>query len=198
MRSVVRTLVGVVAVAVLGGGVAACGPMQMGAAAIVGDQRITAASVNGPAREVHRIAPVVEQQGGNVPAGIVLARIVNILVTRLAQEEGVRWTQGDIDAAIARATQGQGLRPNQVYTVPLFGNARAQLPTDEAKAYGRALYLAGVLVQRYGGQDQLAKRLSSLARRIGVRVNPRYGNFDYSTLSLRLTYGGLWVKASSG
>lgn len=197
MRSVVRALVGVVAVAVLGGGVAACGPVKMGAAAVVGDERITAASVDGPAREVHKLAPVVEQQGGNVPAGIVLAKVVNVLVTRLAKEEGVGWTQGDVDAAIARATQGQGLRPNQVYTVPLFGNARAELPTDEAKAYGRALYLESVLEKRYGGPDELAKRLSSLARRIGVEVNPRYGDFDYSTLSLRLNYGGLWVKASS-
>ncbi|MBO0826577.1 MAG: hypothetical protein J2P24_02235, partial [Streptosporangiales bacterium] len=166
MRSVVRALVGVVALAVLGGGVAACGPVQMGAAAIVGDERITVASVNGPARDVHRLAPVVEQQGGNVPAGIVLARVVNILVTRLAKEEGVGWTQGDVDAAIAKATQGQGLQPNQVYTVPLFGNARAELPTEEAKAYGRALYLAGALEQRFGGADELAKRLTSLARRV--------------------------------
>ncbi|MBO0829260.1 MAG: hypothetical protein J2P24_15915, partial [Streptosporangiales bacterium] len=74
---------------------------------------------------------------------------------------------------------------------------RAELPTEEAKAYGRALYLAGALEQRFGGADELAKRLTSLARRVGVRVNPRYGDFDYSTLNLRLTYGGLWVKASS-
>lgn len=197
MRSVVRALVGVVAGAVLVGGVAACSPVKMGAAAVVGDQRIKAASVDGPAREVHRLAPVVEQQGGNVPAGIILAKVVNVLVTRLAKEEGIGWTQGDIDNAIAKATQGQGLQPNQVYTVPLFGNASAQLPTDEAKAYGRALYLDGVLEKRYGGAGELAKRLTALARRIGVHVNPRYGDFDYSTLSLHLTYGGLWVKASS-
>jgi hypothetical protein len=197
VRSVVRALVGVVAGAVLVGGVAACGPVQMGAAAVVGDQRISAASVDGPAREVHRLAPVVEQQGGNVPAGIVLAKVVNTLVTKLAKEQGIGWTQGDIDAAIAKATQGQGLQPNQVYTVPLFGNARAQLPTDEAKAYGRALYLEGVLEQRLGSPDELAKQLTDLAKRVGVHVNPRYGDFDYANLSLRLTYGGLWVKAPS-
>lgn len=197
MRSVVRALVGVVAGAVLVGGVAACSPVQMGAAAVVGDERISVASVDGPAREVHRLAPVVEQQGGNVPAGIVLAKVVNVLVTRLAKEQGIGWTQGDIDGAIAKATQGQGLQPNQVYTVPLFGNARAQLPTDEAEAYGRALYLEGVLEQRLGSPEELARQLSDLARRIGVQINPRYGDFDYKTLDLRVTYGGLWVKAPS-
>ncbi|MQA80474.1 MAG: hypothetical protein GEV10_18680 [Streptosporangiales bacterium] len=200
MRSRVRRaafgVVAAAAVAVL----AACGPVQMGAAAVVGDQRIAASSISGPAAEVERIAPASSEQG-SVPGGIVLTRVIDLLITEQARREGIDWSQGDIDKAIGKATQDEGLRPGQVYSVPLVSGVQVQLPTSEARRFGRALYLEQALTKRYGsadpekGQRELAKRLSALAREIGVHVNPRYGEFDYAKVSLQLNYGGLWVPA---
>lgn len=200
MRSRVRRAAfGVVAVAVVAV-LAACGPVQMGAAAIVGDQRISASSINGPAAEVERLAPQASQQG-SVPGGIVLTRVTDLLIAEQARREGISWSQGDIDKAIDQATQDKGLRPGQVYSVPLVSGVQVQLPTSEARRFGRALYLEQALSKRYGGADaekgqrELAKRLGALAREIGVHVNPRYGEFDYAKVSLQVDYGGLWVPA---
>lgn len=199
MSPVRRAAFGVVAMAVVAV-LAACGPVQMGAAAIVGDQRIPASSISGPAAEVERIAPGAGEQG-SVPGGIVLTRIIDLLITEQARREGIDWSQGDIDKAIDKATEDEGLRPGQVYSVPLVSGVQVQLPTSEARRFGRALYLEQALTRRYGGADpekgqrELGKRLSGLAREIGVQVNPRYGEFDYAKVSLQVNYGGLWVPA---
>lgn len=201
MRSrVCRAAFGVVSlalVAVLG----ACGPVKMGAAAVVGDQRISASSIDQSAREVGRIAPAAAEQG-NVPGGLTLSRVVDLLVKELAEREGVTYSQGDVDDAIADATQDEGLQENQVYSVPLVIGVKVQMPTADAKRFGATLYLQDVLIKRYGGSDQeagqkqLTRRLSEVAREIGVEVNPRYGDFDENTVNLRVTYGGLWVPSA--
>lgn len=187
--------VSLVLVAVLG----ACGPVQMGAAAVVGDHRIDASEIDESARAVERIAPQTVEQG-NVPGGLTLSRVIDLLVKELARREGISYTQGDVDEAIGQATQGKGLEPGQVYTVPLVTGVQVHMPTEDAKRYGATLYLQDVLIKRYGGQragqQQLTERLAEVARDVGVEVSPRYGDFDENTVNLKVTYGGLWVPAS--
>lgn len=202
MRSRIVRVVLVTAAAGVALVLGACRPVQMGAAAIVDDTRIPISAVNEPAQEVVKLAPQAAQQG-NIAAGILQVKIIDQLVTTLARREGIGWTQGDIDNAISTATQGQGLKPNQVYSVPLVNGSTVQLPSDEAAQYGRDLYLEQVLVKRYGGTDtqsgqaELAKRLVALAQELGVSVDPRYGQFDSSNLSLRQGNGGLWTPDQS-
>ncbi|MQA06067.1 MAG: hypothetical protein GEV07_26245 [Streptosporangiales bacterium] len=201
MRSrVSRTAVGVlslVVVAVL----AACGPVKMGAAAIVGDQRISAKEIDASARKVTELSPTATQQG-NVPAGLTLSRVLDLLIREQAKREGIGYSQGDVDKAIAKATDNAGLRPGSVYKVPLVSGVQVQMPTADAREFAVSLYLQEQLVKRYAGADlrkgqqELAERLGALAEEIGVQVNPRYGDFDPRTVSLKVNYGGLWQPAT--
>lgn len=202
VRSRVRAAVGAVALVVVAA-LAACGPVKMGAAAVVGDQRISASSIDASAREVARVAPQAEEQG-NVPAGLTLSRVVDLLIKELAKREGITYSQGDVDAAIAKATRGQGLESGTVYSVPLVSGVQVQMPSADAKRFAASLYLQEVLVKRYGGanpragQKELATQLGKLAEELGVEVSPRYGEFKEKSVSLRVSYGGLWVPADSG
>lgn len=201
MRSrVSRTAVGVlslVVVAVL----AACGPVKMGAAAIVGEQRIPTAEIDASARKVTELAPTAGREG-NVPAGLTLSRVLDLLIKEQAEREGITYSEGDVDQAIAKATNDAGLEPGTVYKVPLVSGVQVQMPTADARRFGASLYLQEQLIKRYGGADPtkgqavLAKRLGALAEEIGVEVNPRYGEFDPSKVTLRVNYGGLWRPAA--
>lgn len=178
----------------------ACGPTKVGTAAIVGDSRLSTVTVNAAAEQVVKVDPSA-QQNGNVAAGIVQAKVLDLLTVALAQREGITWTQGDVDNAVNRATRGQGIDQTQVYGVPLINGAKVELPAADAKDYGRDLYLQSVLLKRYGGatnpgaQQRLVDKLTAVAKDVGVRINPRYGTFDASKLTLQPGSGGLWVPA---
>lgn len=198
VRFFVRVLVGLFALAGLVG-TSACGTFTMGAAAVVGGKRIDAESVDQAAQRVVRIDPTAQQKT-NVVAGIVQVRVIDLLLVKLADREGVSWTRGDIDSAIDKATRGQGIQSGEVYTVPLINGASVELPASAAKDYGRDLYIQSVLLQRYGGasrksQQRLVGELAALADEVGVRVNPRYGSFDAKRLALRTDKNGLWTPA---
>ncbi|MGH3096539.1 MAG: hypothetical protein ACRDMV_11150 [Streptosporangiales bacterium] len=194
-----RVLVGLLVLAGLVG-TSACGTFTMGAAAIVGGQRIDVDSVDQTAQKVVRIDPTAQQKT-NVIAGIVSMRVLDLLLVELAHREGVSWTRGDVDSAIDKATRGQGVQSGEVYTIGLINQTKVEVPANAAKDYGRDLYIISVLIQRYGGasspkaQQKLVNELTAVADDVGVRVNPRYGSFDPKNLTLRTDKNALWTPA---
>lgn len=194
-----------------GAALTACGPVKTGAAALVGGDRITIATLNAAVTQWSKELPkypaaqqIVQQsqsQGGQgqqipfdpaSPQRSALYQLVDMRVwDEVARGDGVTITPGQVDAFVA---QNGG-------NATLDANVLAQgLPVKYDRGYARAVMLRQTLLQKYGvtngnqpvdpqtQQAALKKLFASYVgagRRLKVDVNPRYGSFDFAHMSLR-------------
>lgn len=160
------------AAAAVGIALTACSsPMQAGAAAVVGDQRITVSKVNADTQSFRAALKKVQveeaQAFGGVPVShVVLQRLVNVAVAdELMRRYNLRASETEIDNALRD--------PGQYQTAEINLLANGVVPTD-ARDWGRAMVGLAKLQQQFGGeagQQRLAQEFN------GVKpiVNPRYG-----------------------
>jgi hypothetical protein len=192
-----------VAVAALAAGtaLAACGPVRTGAAAIVGGRRIPVATLDAAvtrwSRELprHPLAQQIVQQAQaraqssipfdpSSPQRSALYQLVDMRVwDEAARRQGVGIGSGQIDAFLAQ----NGGRPT------LDANVLAQgLPTSYGAEYARTLLVRQAMLRRYGSggpvdQEAVQRLLDyymQVGRSLDIRINPRYGSFDYRTMAL--------------
>jgi hypothetical protein len=182
----------------------ACGPVRTGAAAIVGQRRISVATLDTAVtrwgRELprHPLAQQIVQQaqargGGqgqqipfdpSSPQRSALYQLVDMRVwSEVARRQHVAVASGQIDAFLAQ----NGGRP------ALDANVLAQgLPTSYGNDYARTLLVRQEMLRRYGsggqvdqgGVQRLIGYYMGVGRSLGIRINPRYGAFDYGTMAL--------------
>ncbi len=190
--------------AVLGLGVlvtvstAACAPAHSGAAAVVGDTRISTAEVQGSARAViaEKAAASTDAAAGTASTGTrtdqdgvvqreqLRRKVLGVVAAEAAREKGVSVTPGDVDARIAavvKAAGQQGLTEQMV---------QAEIAPKDLKAFVHDLVLEEKLAEALvpGAADDQAVRdkrsqalgaaFAQTARRLGVSVNPRFGSWD--------------------
>jgi peptidyl-prolyl cis-trans isomerase SurA len=144
--------------------------MQAGAAAVVGNERITTSQLNTDTQEyiaALKRAKLDESALGGVPAShIVLQRLVNVAASRqLIERYRVQVTQSEIDTALKNPGQFQSPEINLL--------ASGVSPAD-AEDYGRVLVGLTKLQQQFGGEsgrERLGKELGA----IKPIFNPRYG-----------------------
>ena len=203
-----------VAVAVLAGGAAltACGPVKMGAAAIVGNDRITIAKLDAavtawgkelpkyPAAQqiVQRSQSQSQGQGQGQqipfdpasPQRSALYQLVDMRVwDEVARANHVNVGPGRVDAFIA---SNGGART-------LDANVLAQgLPRSYGPNYARSVLVRQAMLQRYGvasGQpadpqkqqqavQQILANYVRAGRSLNIKISPRFGSFDYQTMTL--------------
>ncbi len=198
--------------ALAGAALTACGPVKTGAAALVGGDRITIATLNAAVTQWSKELPkypaaqqIVQQsqvqgagQGQQIPFDpsspqrSALYQLVDMRVwDEVARKDGVNVTPGQVDAFVA---QNGG-------TPTLDANVLAQgLPVKYDRDYARAVMLRQALLQKYGvtngqqpvdpqTQQAALKRLFAsyvdAGQRLNVDINPRYGSFDLKTMALR-------------
>lgn len=172
-------------------GLSACSPKQVGAAALVGDQRIPVSELQAASRELTEAkggtsSTAPEGAGGDSGPGAdqrtVLNRlIVSDLMERVAEEEGVRVSDGDVDALdgqFERLLGADRLR-QELIGVGVPPGARREFLRFQALrlAIGRKL-APGSGQQAQSRQVQAAdQRLTRAASEVPVEVNPRYGRW---------------------
>ncbi|MEV5556201.1 SurA N-terminal domain-containing protein [Nonomuraea wenchangensis] len=160
-----------VAAAAAGLALTACSsPSHVGAAAVVGDDRITVSEVNADAQAYKAALQrnnLSEADLGGVPVShVVLQRLVNVAVTeQLLTRYNVQVSEAEVDSAIKDPGQFQSAEINLL--------SQGVVPSD-AHDYGRAMVGLAKLQQQFGGesgQQRLAEEFSA----IKPVVNPRYG-----------------------
>jgi hypothetical protein len=171
-----------VAVAVASVALSACGPLQAGAAAIVGKERITSSDLDADVREYRKdlaANKMSEEQLGltfSVPQMILLNVANARQYAEFGRQKGVPVTNGEIDAIVT--AQGGQAKLNQTLLA-------SGIPLSEGRAAIRALIIRQKLMAQMGaGSDQQSQQAALLRVTqqaeavVPVRFSPRYGKFE--------------------
>jgi SurA N-terminal domain len=200
-----RRAAGVAAVA-LGGCLAltACGSMQLGAAAVVGGQRITSSTLG---TQVSRLTEYYNAHKSKVQLAFpasefpqqVLAWMIRFQVRdQLAKDEGISVTPEEIQRAIAEIT-AQEAESGQTTSLTDLAVANGLPPDLINPALGKYEAIEVELFSRLGGtsasstteQQALSNEFNHdqclAAKSLHIKVNPQYGALDYSQLDLVAT-----------
>ncbi len=202
MRVPRKTAVLTAAVAAACIAVSACGSVQMGAAAITGSSRISAATLSDEvanlnaayktdrARQVSPQRPV-GQETQQVLTWLILFRIYD----KLAMQQHIYITPAQQAAQLKMLKDAAS--SNKV-TLAEYVSVLAAVPPDLAsEQLSRYLAIQSVLGSRLNGgkpvttQAEQAKVTPAVlhaqcvaSKSLGINVNPQYGRFDYSSYSV--------------
>ena len=184
---------------------AACSPVKMGAAAIVGSERITTSSLDTQVANLQAAAKPYGNQVQLPPAQMpnaVLSWLIRFAVAdSAAASAGISVTQAQVQQGIATinsqakmVAQQQGFSSPQAVLLtagispqmlPALGRYQAQL-TEYAKQVN-----GGKLPSTTAENDKVNTALTnaqcSAAKSLNIQVNPQFGRFDYSQSSVVAT-----------
>jgi hypothetical protein len=215
-RPVLRRLIKVSAVA-LGAGllVTACSPVQLGAAAIVGNQRITIATLD---TEVTNLNQAVARYKSTVPLSQAqqtqqtLSWLIRFKVNEeLARQAGITVSKAQTEKALAEiyaaaksSAQAQGIS-NVTLDLILAANG---IPPNLAAQVGRYQAIDDQFVQQVnGGQEptstsaqtattaKLTKARCLAAKALNIQVNPQFGQLNYDQVAIVAAPGTVFRTA---
>jgi peptidyl-prolyl cis-trans isomerase SurA len=196
-----RSLTGAAIIAVFALALAACGPIQLGAAAIVGNQRISTSALTA---EVSALQGVLRANKGKIQLQFpqsqapqeVLGWMVRFAVReQMAKRNHISVTPAESQRALASiAAQARSSAGN----VPLYLLAAANgLPRDMLSELGRYQAIQNALISRLdggtlpstsAGQQQLGLKFNHeqciAAKSLHIKINPQFGRVDYRQLSV--------------
>ncbi|WP_176728613.1 SurA N-terminal domain-containing protein [Planobispora rosea] len=173
-----------VTLAVVAAGVAltACSPSQAGAAAIVGDQRISVSELSADAKEYEAamdkagISAAQLQLPGSVPQALLESKVFISQLNQLGARNGITVTPAEIEALLAQALQQQqGMTLDQLAV-------SATVAPSELRELVRASVIQQKLMAKFGaGQDQASQQAANqklaqeAQKAVPVTRSPRYG-----------------------
>jgi hypothetical protein len=196
----VRTSVRAAAVLVVAGlAVSACGTVQLGAAAIAGNSRITSDTLT---NQVANLSAAYQadhakgikpqrpegQEAQQVLSWLILFRIFD----KISQQQRIYVTPAETNAQSAnlnaQASQAK-------VTLPDYVSAAGAVPPDLLPQLARYFAILSTLESRFNGgkpptsasaklQDQVAHAQCVAAKSLDVQVNPQFGIFDYHTYAV--------------
>jgi hypothetical protein len=194
------------AAGVLAGGVAvaACGTVHMGAAAIVGNQRISSsnlsaevANLNAGYRQYHhqiQLQYPVSQMPQQVLAWLIRFQVRD----RLAAREGIGVTPTEVQQALAAITASIKQSGNNA-TLPAVAVANG-LPPDMVTDLAQYQAIETKLLNRLDGgrlpsgtagqqalENSFNKSQCQAAKSLDIQVNPQFGELNYNDFSVVLT-----------
>jgi hypothetical protein len=177
----------------------ACGSVQMGSAAIVGNQRITQATLDSQISNFEAAAAnypgQVQVTSADAPAAVLSWLIRFSIEDRMASDAGITVSETEIQAGVESVSQqiaeeeqeeGQsasltpgllnaGIPPQMLSDL---GRYEAQLDSFAAKANGGKL--PSTTAQNNAVTTAVTKAQCTAAKSLNIRVNPQYGVFNYT------------------
>jgi hypothetical protein len=197
-----RTAVKAVAIALAGGlAVTACSTNQLGAAAITGNSRISSTNLESQvanldtayaADKAKGISPQrpVAQKTQQVLGWMILFRVYD----EMAAQHHISVSPAQAQAAL-NTYEKQAKESN--VTLQQYWSAGAALPPDLLPELAEAGAIETALTDRLNGgkapttsaqdsavQTGLSHQLCLAAKGLGINVNPQYGEYDYSGLTV--------------
>ncbi len=195
LRRLVKASALVVGVGLLA---AACSPVKMGAAAIVGNQRITIATLGTEVTNLNQTAKLYPGVISLTPAQATQATLTWLIryqvQEELAKQAGITVSTAQAEAALASAYAGakanaeaQGLTDVSLDLVL----AASGIPPSTAAEFGRFEAIQTQFVKNANGGTLPTSTSTAItakfdqaqcvaARDLGIQVNPQFGRFDYT------------------
>jgi len=203
LRRVVTCAVGVGIVALA----AACSPVKMGAAAIVGSDRITVTQLDDQVSAYEQVYPkyasAVQVTSSKVPSEVLAWLIRFQIRDQLAADSGITVTPAQVQTAINEINvEGKAYASESGvsdYSLDLLLVANGLAP-DLVNELGRYQAIENeYLTKANGGTSpsstsqenaatkKMTKAECSAAESLDVQVSPQFGTFDYSEYSVSAT-----------
>lgn len=187
-----RTAVSIAAAALLAASPAltACGsgPAHPGAAAVIGDSKITVSTLQSQVNEVRSAqakSPQAAQSAANsakLSSQTLSMLVQNEVIDRAAADAGVTVSDNEVQQAHAQALQQAGGSEAQLEGALL---TQYNIVPSGIDAFLRTNVEVGKLIQSLGfqpgsdnGNSAVLAAITKTAKSIGVHVNPRYGTWD--------------------
>jgi hypothetical protein len=199
---VFRTFVSVTAVALASLALAGCGPVRLGAAAIVGDQRISAATLT---RQVNNLDTAYRASKSGIrlqfPQSqmpqVVLSWLVRFQIgEQLGAQHHVTVSQGETQRALAAITaqaQQGGAGKARLADLAVANG----LPPDLLNELGRYQAIQNAVVRQLDGgtlptsqaalqglSQALNRQQCLAAKSLRITINPQYGRMDYRRIAI--------------
>jgi hypothetical protein len=153
-----------------------------GAAAVVDGERISeaeVAAVVSESQQTLREFGVTEVSLATLPNAAVEWLVRARILDRIAQEEGLEVTDGEIDSVVNQAEQDLGREEIQARL------AASAVPPSRIRQYARSFVVQNKITQRVNGDEQaLTRLLADYSREFGVEISPRYGAWDAASGTL--------------
>jgi hypothetical protein len=192
------------AAVVLAAGIAAaaCGSVKLGAAAIIGDQRVSAASLNAEVASLSagyqqykdrlQLSYSASQLPQQVLQWMVRFQIAQEAVTRNNLHVSPGQVQSALPYAIGQLTQGATNTPQAEVAVALG------LPPDMLSDFGQWVANEDALLTHFSGKpttifstsvpttvtSRISQTQCQAAKSLSIQINPQYGVLDYSSYTV--------------
>lgn len=189
---------------------AACSPVQMGSAAIVGNQRITVASLDSDVSnlqasvqqynsDLQELNAEAEQEEEELPVyAAPLSRVVlNWQITfaimeRAAANHGISVTQAQGVAALSDQAKADDVSTNVFLTA-------VGIPLQMSEQAGDYLAQGAALDSKFGSDSAgFTKAQCTAAQSLNIQVSPQFGRFDYASSALGLVAGNDTLSRPAG
>jgi hypothetical protein len=177
---------------------AACSPVKMGAAAIVGNQRITIATLGTEVTNLNQVAKLYPGIVSLTPAQATQATLTWLIryqvQEELARQAGITISTAQAEAALASAYAGakanaeaQGLTDVSLNLIL----AASGIPPSTADEFGRFEAIQTEFVKNANGgtlpaststaiTDKFNQAQCEAAKDLDIQVNPQFGRLDYT------------------
>jgi hypothetical protein len=176
-----RTATGVPALAALALAVAACSPQHPGAAATVGNTRVSVSALNTAVAVAVKTPDATTGQLPTRSAAVLssLTQIIDLdLIADGAKAKGVTVTEAEIQAALAQARQTTGSDEATAAQANVSIAGLHTLVYDFVLRTDLTNVLAPGVTDQTAQQTALVTYLGKIAEQEGVSVNPRYGAWE--------------------
>jgi hypothetical protein len=187
------------ALIVVGLAVSACGSVQLGAAAITGSDRITAASLTNQVANLTSAYQANHAKGikPQRPAGQEAQQVLSWLILfriydKVAEQQRIFVTPAQASNQLNALSK---VAAQNKLTLDQYVSAAGAVPPDLVPQLGRYLAIVSTLEARFNGgkpptsasaqlSNQVAHAQCVAAKNLGVQVNPQFGVFDYHTYAV--------------
>ena len=175
--------VALVLAVVAGSGLAGCETNQLGAAAIVEDQRITVTEVQSyldAVREQRATYDLPTDLGPDAARLEVERRVLDLVFERAARELGITITEADIEATRAAEERSAA----ELAELAAQNNLTEDSLDELYRRFTIERRISEEINKQFPNADEarlgqeFARRLVAIAQSMEIRINPRYGRFD--------------------
>jgi SurA-like protein len=196
---------------------AACSPVQMGSAAIVGNQRITVSTVDS---QVSNLQAAVKHYGSAIPASApgaeptaqpatVLSWLIRFAVMdQVAATNGISVTEEQSQTALSSLSsvaQQSGLSSTSQLLVAngIPPQMFSQVGRYEAQVDAYALKVNGGKMPSTQAESDtvnnaIGKSQCTAAKSLNIQVSPQFGRFDYATSTFGVVAGADTLSRPAG